>query len=492
VVGVVWVLSACLVLGCAGRYGPALATVAALAAWAALRRDRAAGCGALLAAACAAVGAGAALRHDADLRCVAAAAARARGQPIALVGCVDDFPRTSPYGVSFGFATALDGRPVRLLVRAAFFDVAYGDRYVLTARLSAPPDSARAFFDARGLSGIARVRLRDTRRVGGDAGSWLMREALWPLHRSARTRVSRALGDRAALANGILLGERSQLDARTRAAIRRLGITHLIAISGMHLTMIAACAAALARLVPRWAGCLILATISLYAGVVGSVDSLTRAYVMSVLLVGARGLVRPLRPLDALGKAVWLMLLVSPLSSRSIGLQLSVAATFAVLHVLPELARRRAGPAMSRGARALALARGTIVGAFVLSVAAEAFVAPLQLSHFGGVSAVGPVATVIFLVPVSAVLLGALGAALFADVQGIGEPTVRALELASEWTCAGAVRLARVVPDLIALPSPRPLLYYGGVALAWAGRGRRWVWPWGAAAVIASLVFAGR
>jgi ComEC/Rec2-related protein len=484
----VWVLSGCIVLGTSGRYGLAGGVVASLVAWALWRRSRNVAGHALLAALCAAVGAGAALRHDADAQWVATAAGRASSALVELSGRVDDFPRTGPYGVAFSFATTIDGRPVRVLVRASFFDVAYGDRYVLRGRLSAVPPASRVAFDARGLSGLVRVKLRDARRLDRGGGCPLMRAVLWPLHRAARGRLTRELGDRAALANGVLLGERSQFDRPTQAAIARLGIMHLIAISGMHLTTVAACVIAVGRLAPRWSGGCVLLAISLYAGVVGGVDSLTRAYLMALLLFGAHGLVRPVCPVDALGKALWLMLLASPLSIRSVGLQLSVAATFAVLVVLPELTVRRR-PAASWGARVLAACRQAAVGAFVLSVAVEVFIAPLQLHHFGSLSAVGPVATVVFFVPVSIVLLGALALALLAGVPWAGPALANALEFASESTRALALAFAGSVPDPVALPPPHAFLYYGGVALAWTTRRRRWIWPWGIVAIAVSFRF---
>ena len=483
-----WVLAACVVLGTEGRYGFSGGLVASWLAWAMWRRDRSAAGYALLAALCTAAGAGAALRHHADTRWVATAAARAGGALIELRGRVDDFPRTSPYGASFAFATTIDGRPVRVLVRASFFDVAYGDRYCLRARLAAVPPASRAAFDARGLSGLARVQLRDAQRLGGPGGCPVRRALLWPLHRAARVRLTRALGDRAALANGVLLGERSQFDRRTQAAISRLGIMHLIAISGMHLTTVAACVVVLGRLAPRWSGRCVLLAVSVYAGAVGGVDSLNRAYVMALLLIGARALVRPLRPVDALGKALWLMLLASPLSIRSVGLQLSVAATFAVLVVLPDLTARPR-PVASWLVRALASSWRAVVGAFVLSVAVEVFIAPLQLHYFGAISAVGPMATVAFFVPVSTVLFGALALAALGGIPFAGPALAHALLFVSESTRTLALALAGLVPDPVVLPAPHAFLYYGGVAWVWMARRRRRIWPWGIAAIAASFWF---
>jgi ComEC/Rec2-related protein len=225
-----------------------------------------------------------------------------------------------------------------------------------------------------------------------------------------------------------------------------------------------------------------------YAGAVGGVDSLNRAYVMALLLIGARALVRPLRPVDALGKALWLMLLASPLSIRSVGLQLSVAATFAVLVVLPDLTARPR-PVASWLARALASSWRAVVGAFVLSVAVEVFIAPLQLHYFGAISAVGPMATVAFFVPVSTVLFGALALAALGGIPFAGPALAHALLFVSESTRTLALALAGLVPDPVVLPAPHAFLYYGGVAWVWMARRRRRIWPWGIAAIAASFWF---
>lgn len=487
-----WVLSACLVLGGAGRYGLAACLVGSLVVWAVVRRNRVGACYAALAAVSVLVGAGAALRQADDTRCVSAAAARLSSAPIELRGWVSDFPRSGPYGASFAFSTTIDDRPVTLLVRASFFDASYGDRYLLRARLAAAPATSRAFMDSRALSGTARVELSDATLLPGRNGAWLTREILWPLHRATRTRLTRALGDGAGLANGVLLGERSQLDRPTQAAIRRLGITHLIAISGMHLTTVAACALAVAHLAPRWSGWCVLFVVSLYTGIVGGVDSLTRAYVMSLLMLGARGLVRPVRAVDALGKALFLMLLVSPLSIRSVGLQLSVAATLAVLIVLPHLSSRLQTKELSPVRRVVDAGCRAVVGAFVLSAAVEVFIAPLQIHYFDTISAVGPIATVLFFVPVSVVMVGAFVVAACAGTPLVSGPLAHGLEFVSHGTCASAVALARVLPHPIALPEPNILIYYGGVTVAWAGRRRRWIWPWGIVAMVASFFVGTR
>jgi competence protein ComEC len=273
----------------------------------------------------------------------------------------------------------------------------------------------------------------------------------------------------------MLLGERTQLGDPVRNAVRRLGITHLLAISGMHLTTVAGCVILATTLWPRGRPLVLLFALTLYTGVVGNVESLTRAYVMAVILVATHTALRPVRPIDALAKALFVIAVTSPLSLRSVGLQLSFAATFAVLLCLPLQWR----PATTRRARAARWASGAVRSlgsAFMLSLAVEVFIAPLQLHHFRTLSAVGPLATVLFFVPVTVVLLGAVPVAALAALAPAAEWPGRLLGAFSTATTRAILACGHLAPGPLAIPEPNPWLYYGALLLGWRFRRRPGAW----------------
>jgi competence protein ComEC len=292
------------------------------------------------------------------------------------------------------------------------------------------------------------------------------------------------LGGDAGLAIGMLLGERGQIDDGVRDAVRRLGITHLLAISGMHLTTVAGCVLLLTGRWPRRRAHALLLCLTVYTATVGDVESLTRAYLMALILIAGHGTVRPVRAVDALGKVLFIMAVAAPLSLRSVGLQLSFAATFAVLCCLPLETRSRARAGTSRVHRALR-ATGT---ALVLSVAVELFIAPLQLHHFHAISTVGPLATVAFFLPVTVVLLGAAPVAGLSAIVPAHEWPGVALGLVSTWTNAMIVACGRAAPAPLALPEPDPWLYYGGLVIGWRFRRRPVAWAAAAALVTAAFL----
>jgi ComEC/Rec2-related protein len=484
---VVWILTLAVAAGVARRPLFVLLAIAAVLVLALLRRRVSILLFMVVVCGASALGWCASRDFESDCRAVARVAGAAGAAPVELEGIVSGFPQTGHDGSSFDFITVLENRRVRLALRSGCFDVSYGDRYRLRARLVKSSPSMTRFNASRGVCAAARVRASDMVLVGR-GGNPLLRDVFWPLHRFARTRLARAMGRDAGLAIGMLLGERTELENPVRNAVRRLGITHLLAISGMHLTTVAGCVLTATRLWPRGRPLALWAALTLYTGMVGSIDSLTRAYIMAAILIGAHAAVRPVRPVDALAKALLIMSVASPLCLQSVGLQLSFAATFAVLVCLPRV-WRPAGSTGNRVRRRLQAAIRSAGSAFTLSLAVEVFIAPLQLHHFHSLSAVGPLGTMVFLIPVTLVLLGAVPVVLWTAVAPAHEWAGCALGTLSLATTHAILVCARVTPGPLTLPEPNLWLYYGGLYVGWRMRGR--VGGWLAGAFIIALSFVG-
>jgi competence protein ComEC len=393
-----------------------------------------------------------------------------------LAGRVTSFPLSGRYGTRFDLRAEVGGRTVTLAARAVMFDVWPGDSIVCDARVT--PRGDDAYLVATGKAGYARIRMRDVRRwQRGPA--W--RHPGWRAHHAARTRLTRRMGNDAALPLALLLGERGHVDRPLWQAVERLGIVHLLALSGMHLGLVAGAVLLLARVSGVRPGLPLAVSVVAYASVVGEVSSLWRACLMALLLVAAGGLLRPRRPLDALGGALFVMLLHDPLSARAAGLQLSFAATFAVLMAARHWTRSGAGacPWWRRVLRGAA-------GVLVVSVAVEIVIAPLLAWHFGRMSVVGPIATTLFVVPVAMVqALSLLTAA--AAVLGVDAGPAWLVAHAAELVRDGAIAAATVAPPPLALPAGSPPLYWAGVALA----ARFWRRPeaWLGGALLAAVSF---
>ncbi len=147
-------------------------------------------------------------------------------------------------------------------------------------------------------------------------------------------------GDAGALIPGLVLGDTSLESAGFIAKMRRVGLTHLTAVSGENFAIIAAFILWLSAWVfkrnrPR----LILTALILigFIFLVRPSPSVMRASVMSsvVLIAKARGVKSD--PLPSLGLAIALLILADPFQAIDPGFALSVAATAGILLVAPRI-----------------------------------------------------------------------------------------------------------------------------------------------------------
>lgn len=262
----------------------------------------------------------------------------------------------------------------------------------LSGRAYLPPDADAGFDVGDEFVGVGRLRvrgagvsisLREARRIG--RRPMPVTAAL----EAVRGRLVGAL--RAALegsperewAVGATLGLRGGIDETDRAAFRRSGAAHLLALSGLNVGGVAAAAYAVAaalRIRRRARAAAAIAAVVAFAAVTGASPSVVRAAVMAVAFLAAEILGRRADPLHALAAAAAATLTVDPLAVADVGFQLSYAAAFALV---------LAAPAAPGGAV------GRLVAA---SLAAQAATAPITALHFGQVSLVGVVSNIV-LVP---------------------------------------------------------------------------------------------
>jgi competence protein ComEC len=137
----------------------------------------------------------------------------------------------------------------------------------------------------------------------------------------------------ASLLAGILLGVESGISPEVRETFNKTGTTHIIAISGFNITIIASFFIALFG---RWLGARrgVMAAggaILIYTILVGADAAVVRAAVMGGLALTARHLGRQTDGLASLSAAAIVMTAVKPLTLWDIGFQLSFAATLGLL-----------------------------------------------------------------------------------------------------------------------------------------------------------------
>ena len=280
-----------------------------------------------------------------------------------------------------------------------------------------------------------------------------------------RERVADALSrgvDKAGAARlaALMLGRTSLLPQAEREDFQKAGATHLFAISGLHITGIAAgllWAARRVRIRDVFSVPVVLTALWFYVQMAGAPPSAMRAWQMAAAMFGAMVLVRGARPAAGLVFAAALTLVMEPAALRDPGFLLSYVVVAAILFYAVPAARE-----LERAIRPWGLvppdalgwwrtkildARRPVFAACATTFAATFAGAPLVAALFGNFSPVGLFAN-LALVPLAEppVILGFLasicGAAGF---PALAEPFNRLGALFMDWLALGA-HLAAGVP----------------------------------------------
>jgi competence protein ComEC len=288
---------------------------------------------------------------------------------------------------------------------------------------------------------------RDPGGAGSVFGRWLGTVRAW-----SRERLVGGMDPRVEpLAAALLLGRREGVDPEVNDAFARTGTTHLLAISGMQMQMLAGALLIVTRLLglprrPAFLG-VALATAA-YAVLVGPAPSIVRSTVMTVTFCLAAVAGRMTRPANILALAALLTLAVNPAYLFDVGCQLSFLAIVALVWLVSPVSEaigrvvgairdqmlgprspldeleRKLEPSWKKQVRKGA---AWVVFGVVTSTVVWLAALPLVALRFHIVSPIGILLN-IPLIPITsaAMLLGGLGMGLSAAWGPLGVPASRA------------------------------------------------------------------
>ncbi|MCB5584635.1 ComEC/Rec2 family competence protein, partial [Flavonifractor plautii] len=332
---------------------------------------------------------------------------------------VADWPQATAYGSSVLVRLhPVEGWPVRTLLYldAPAPDLRPGDGLTVQARLRAADTIAGEstdYYYAKGVRLIAYGEGEGETVRPGRPPLWT-----WPAYvsKALKGAVAAAFPEEAApLVTALLTGDRSGLSDGDYAALRRSGLAHVIAVSGLHVSFLAGLAAALLGARRRRTAVCTIALLLCFAAVVGNTPSVLRAVFMQSMLLLAPLLGREEDKPTSLCAVLMLLLLQNPYAAASVSLQLSFAAVAGIYLFSGPLTERWTArlPARPKGfwAKTGCLAARFVLSSLAVSLGAIAFTTPLTAWHFQSVSLAGPLANLLCLWAVSLAFLGGLAAA---------------------------------------------------------------------------------
>ena len=322
---------------------------------------------------------------------------------------VTDYSRETDYGATADGKILLDGKEYRVRVYLDEYEpINPGDRICgsYTLAMTTPNGEEESdYYQGKGIFLLASpdddVSVETADKVPGKYFPAKLRKNITDLLNNIFPE------DVLGFARALLFGDSSLLDYETDTAFQVSGIRHVIAVSGLHVSILFSLIYIVAFRRRLSTALLGIPALLLFAAVAGFTPSVNRACIMQVLMILALLLNQDYDPPTALAFAVLVLLAVNPMTITSVSFQLSVCCIIGIFmfsgRVSGYILNKFGHPTGSSiGAK---IARGIASGAGV-TLSAMVFTTPLVAWYFGTVSLVGVFTNILTLWAVTTIFYG--------------------------------------------------------------------------------------
>lgn len=306
------------------------------------------------------------------------------GEAVEIEGRISEIRHYSNDTASYIIDTEINGVNTSITLFSTDTDCSVGDHISFSGKLSVMTDNAD--FEEESYYKTKGIFLKATASSGVEIthdDSFDLRELITDYSNYIGERIKLYLpGDEGDLLKAMFLGDKSGLSDTLSSNIKRAGISHFTAVSGLHLTIISHILMLLISLTPLknhrifkfiTLSLLIIAFIIFFRMSV----SVIRAGIMLIVYYGAEPFMRKGSTLNSMGLAALAITLFNPYACLDVGLLLSLAGTFGIGVVSPYFCRR------------LKPRFRTVKSAVIGSVCATMCTFPLSCAFFGGFSVIG-------------------------------------------------------------------------------------------------------
>ena len=304
---------------------------------------------------------------------------------------------------------SIDGEKIRsakcLIQSYGYIDARIGDELRFEGSVKPLSESSKNYYRTKGI--YARTTPADTAEIELTTRGYSLLRTLNRIKTWATAIFERYVytSDGAAFASALFLGDRDDISPRTNQAFLRTGTSHLLAVSGLHLVVLAGGLFALleAFTLDRRISCVIIIASSIfYVALTGFAASAIRAAVMLTIYYTAILIGRQSSALPSLVTTGVLMCAFSPYTAADVGFQLSFLSTAGIIASAPTiksaLSRVKGNGFISK------LIKGLLSSIF-MTCAATLFTLPVIAVTFKGISVVSPLANLLLSPPIELILV---------------------------------------------------------------------------------------
>lgn len=333
------------------------------------------------------------------------------GETVPATIVVTDYSYPTDYGIAFDGEIELDGKTYKIRSYLAGENaVSPGDRVEGDIRLRMTVEGGKQDATHHQSDGIFLLGY-----VRGDVKIHLYPGSMDPyIIPTFRRNILKLIentfpGDTFAFAKALLLGDGYDLTYEQDTAFKLSGIRHVIAVSGLHVSILFSLVYFVSGRKRFLTTLLGIPVLVLFAALAGFTPSVVRACIMQGLMMIALLCNREYDPPTALATAVLTMLLCNPITITSVGFQLSAGSVLGIFlfsrRIHEFLLKGKQGEA-AKGKSMKAKCIRWIATSVSVTLGATAVTTPLCALYFGTVSLVGLLTNLLTLWVISFVFYG--------------------------------------------------------------------------------------
>lgn len=333
-----------------------------------------------------------------------------------ITGCSEYGGDSSSYTVK-GKINGADNAVIMLYADSSFADA--GDKVSFRGTAEVMKDSyafpTQSYYKAKGIY----LRVYDASELTFSDGGFSVRGAANRYRDHILDVIRDEMGsDCSAIMSAMLFGDKSAVDSTEKTLMYRAGIGHIMAVSGVHLSVV--CSFFwffLSRLpIGKYARFgLFLIPVGCFVLLAGMSNSVMRAAVMVTLVYGAGLFRRRSDTFSSLGIAMIVLTAFSPFAVRDASFLLSAAGVFGIGVAAPalieEIGKKRK--------------LGTAARSVIASLCVTAIVFPAAILFFDEVSVISPISNLLLLPVCEVALIGGMLVTLTGGAAFIAVPTLK-------------------------------------------------------------------
>ena len=331
-----------------------------------------------------------------------------------VTACCTDYSYETKYGTAVEAVIKIDEKPVRTKlyldekIQAEPGDLLQGRfEFQVTTPDGADEITAQS---GKGIFLLAYQRDAISRSVQEERPIWTIPARL--RHHLLSVLDAYFPTDAAPFAKALLLGDRTDIDYETNTAFKLSGISHVIAVSGLHVTILFTLINMICLKQRHLVAILAIPVLLLFAVLAGSSPSIMRACIMQCLMMVAMLLNREYDGPTELAFSCLVMLLFNPLVITSISFQLSVGCMVGIFLFSKRIGTYLTERFVQRRSRFLKMKRW-IISSVSVTLSAMTVTTPLVAYYFGVVSLVGILTNLLVLWVISFIFYGIILVCVF-------------------------------------------------------------------------------